>query len=136
MAGRRSYWRCRDVLGRVIQPAVANQKIQAARGQIFPMNSGQAVGGKGSAHGIEFSVPSSSLDRYAAAGEPVDRRERETLCSAVIPSQAGKDAGLRADRLVKTDPGTIFERAGAIRRRSPARASILISRCSQTGFCI
>ena len=49
------------VFGSVIQPPVADQKIESAGGQILAMNGGKAAGRERRRHHVVFPVPARAL---------------------------------------------------------------------------
>src|ERR1700691_5717403 len=57
-----------NVFRRIIEPAVADQKIEAAARQIERMHAGGAAGGEGCGGDIVLPLPLCTLHRYAAAG--------------------------------------------------------------------
>src|SRR5579863_3886573 len=75
------------VLGRIIQPPFADQKIEPAASQIHRVKPGNAARGERTCRDVIRPFPQRPLERYSAGRQPIDRREGPTLRLTVIPSE-------------------------------------------------
>src|SRR5580658_2193372 len=91
-----------NVLRRVVQRSVSDQKIHSAGRQIFPVHGGQSAGRKRSRYHITLSLPVCAFERDSATRQAVNGRECETLGLAVVPAEANEHSEIVGNRLIKT----------------------------------
>jgi len=103
-----------DVFGRVVEPAIADEEVEAAPRQVDGMHARKSAGGEGSGSDIFFSPPGGSFERDSAARQPVDGREREVLGLAIIPAQAREEAGIARDLLFNVEARSVLESSWAV----------------------
>src|SRR5579883_106992 len=100
-----------QVFRRVVQPAVADQKIVAAARQINRMHAGCAAGGEGGGDDVVLSIPDRALDRNARFRDPVNGGEGEILCLTVVPAEPQESTNVAGDLLIGIHSETVFESA-------------------------
>src|SRR5437870_495990 len=106
----------KNLLGAVVEPAIADYKAQSAGGQIGAMARGQVIDHQRQAHLVLGPAPTFALEEHPQSGGAVNFSERPGLVVAVIPTQAGKDAQLLADFLLPVDAEAVADTIGPRRR--------------------
>src|ERR1700733_3899841 len=99
-----------DLLVRVVEAAVSQEKAVPAGGEILAMPGREAFGDGGGADDIVGTIPVGAGELGAEACQLVDFRERKTFRLAVIPAETRKEAGraLIGERLLDVHSKTVL----------------------------
>src|ERR1039457_544107 len=114
----------RDVLRRVLQAAISDQKIVASARQVERMDAGDSRGREFRSHRVERTMPTLPGDRDSPSGHAIDGRECEAFRLSVIPPEPGEDADVLGQLLLQIQPESIFERAVAAGIRNHRRSAV------------